>query len=34
MKKISEYLSIKKAAAFIGVTENTLRNWKKIKNSL
>ena len=31
MKKISEYLSIKKAAAFIGVTENTLRNWEKNK---
>jgi DNA-binding transcriptional MerR regulator len=27
MKKISEYMHIKKAAEFLGVTPNTLRNW-------
>jgi len=31
VKKIDEYLSIKKAAAFLGVTPNTLRNWEKEK---
>ncbi len=29
MKKIDEYLTIKKAAEYIGVTPNTLRNWEK-----
>jgi DNA (cytosine-5)-methyltransferase 1 len=29
MKKINEYMSIKEAASFIGVTKNTLRNWEK-----
>ncbi len=29
MKKFNEYLRIKKAAQFLGVTENTLRNWEK-----
>lgn len=27
--KIDEYMRIKEAAAFIGVTPNTLRNWEK-----
>ncbi len=31
MKKINEYMNIKQAARFIGVTENTLRNWEKDK---
>ncbi len=29
MKKIEEYLQIKQAAKFLGVTPNTLRNWEK-----
>ena len=29
MKKIDEYLSVKRAAQFLGVTPNTLRNWEK-----
>ncbi len=29
MNKITEYLKIKDAAKFIGVTPNTLRNWEK-----
>ena len=29
MKKIDEYMSVKKAAQFLGVTSNTLRNWEK-----
>lgn len=28
MIKINEYYSIKKAADFLGVTQNTLRNWE------
>lgn len=28
MKKFNEYLRIKEAAQFLGVTENTLRNWE------
>ena len=32
MKKINEYMNIKKAAEFLGVTANTLRNWEKEKN--
>jgi len=31
MKKINEYMNIKKAAEFLGVTANTLRNWEKEK---
>ena len=31
IKKISEYMNIKKASEFIGVTPNTLRNWEKEK---
>ena len=31
MKKINEYMRIKDAAQFLGVTENTLRNWEKEK---
>lgn len=31
MKKINEYMSIKEAASFIGVAENTLRNWEREK---
>lgn len=27
--KLNEFLMIKKAAEFMGVTENTLRNWEK-----
>ena len=27
--KLSDYLSISKAAIFLGVTPNTLRNWEK-----
>jgi len=29
MKKIHEYLQIKKAAEFLGVTATTLRNWER-----
>ncbi len=29
MKKIDEYMRIKEAAEFLGVTPNTLRNWEK-----
>lgn len=29
MQKIIDYLKIKEAAEFIGVTPNTLRNWEK-----
>ena len=29
MKKIDEYICIKEAAEFLGVTPNTLRNWEK-----
>jgi len=29
MKKVNEYLSIKQASEFLGVTPNTLRNWEK-----
>lgn len=28
MKKINEYMSIKQASEFLGVTANTLRNWE------
>lgn len=31
MKKMNEYLSIKQASEFLGVTPNTLRNWEKAK---
>ena len=31
MKKIDEYLLIREAAEFLGVTPNTLRNWEKEK---
>ncbi|HBY06049.1 MAG: Transcriptional regulator, MerR family [candidate division TM6 bacterium GW2011_GWE2_42_60] len=31
MKKIIDYLKIKDAASFLGVTPNTLRNWEKDK---
>ena len=31
MKKFNEYLQIKDAALFLGVTENTLRNWENAK---
>lgn len=31
MKKIIDYLKIKDAAEFLGVTPNTLRNWEKDK---
>lgn len=30
MIRISEFLSIKEAAAFLGVTPATLRNWEKL----
>ena len=29
MKKIQDYLQIKEAAEFLGVTPTTLRNWEK-----
>jgi DNA (cytosine-5)-methyltransferase 1 len=29
MKKIDEYMHIKEAASFVGVTPNTLRNWER-----
>lgn len=29
MKKVNEYLNIKQASEFLGVTPNTLRNWEK-----
>ncbi len=29
MKKMNEYLRIKEVAKFVGVTENTLRNWEQ-----
>ena len=28
MPKLDEYLTIKEAAAFLGVSRNTLRNWE------
>jgi DNA-binding transcriptional MerR regulator len=28
MKKVNEYMSIKQASEFLGVTPNTLRNWE------
>lgn len=31
MIRISEFLSIKEAAAFLGVTPATLRNWERLK---
>lgn len=31
MKKISEYMRVKEAAEFMGVTSNTLRNWEAAK---
>ena len=31
MIKITDYLKIKDAAKFLGVTANTLRNWEKEK---
>jgi DNA binding domain, excisionase family len=31
MLKIIDYLTIKEAAEFVGVTPNTLRNWEKEK---
>jgi len=31
MKKINNYLRVKEAAEFLGVTPNTLRNWEKSK---
>lgn len=31
MIKIADYLKIKAAADFLGVTANTLRNWEKEK---
>lgn len=31
MLKIIDYLKIKEAAKFLGVTPNTLRNWEKEK---
>ena len=31
MKKIDDYLTIKEAAQFVGVTANTLRNWERDK---
>jgi len=31
MNKITDYMKIKTAAIFIGVTPNTLRNWEKDK---
>jgi len=30
MKKFNEYLCVKQASAFLGVTSNTLRNWEKV----
>lgn len=32
MKKINEYMRIHEAAKFLGVTANTLRNWKKTRS--
>jgi len=29
MQKIDEYLNIKKAAIFLGISPSTLRNWEK-----
>lgn len=31
MQKIIDYLKVKDAAKFLGVTPNTLRNWEKDK---
>ncbi len=31
MQKIDDYLKIKNAAAFLGVSASTLRNWEKQK---
>ena len=31
MKKFSDYLTIKEAASYLGVSENTLRNWDRKK---
>lgn len=30
IKKINEYMCVKEAANFLGVTSNTLRNWEKV----
>jgi excisionase family DNA binding protein len=30
MKKIQDYLQIKKAAEFLGVSQSTLRNWERL----
>lgn len=32
--KISDYLTIKEAAAYLGVTPNTIRNWERDKKLL
>lgn len=34
MQKITDYLTIKNAAKFIGVSANTLRQWEKEKKIL
>lgn len=31
MKRIDEYLHVKQASEFLGVTANTLRNWEREK---
>jgi len=31
MIKLAEYLKVKAAASFLGVSSNTLRNWEKDK---
>lgn len=33
MKKINAYINIKEAADFLGVSQNTLRNWEKSKSN-
>jgi len=30
MKKINEYLKVSAAAKFLGIAQNTLRNWEKM----
>jgi DNA (cytosine-5)-methyltransferase 1 len=30
MEKITEYLTIKEAAEFLGISPSTLRNWEKL----